>query len=60
MLREAISAGTELGREADDIMKRGELVPDNLVISLIESKLGDSECARGVLLDGFPRTILQA
>ena len=41
-------------------MKKGELVPDALVIDLIKSKLGTAECERGVLLDGFPRTLAQA
>lgn len=60
MLREAIANETEIGRKADEIMKRGELVPDELVIDLILSKLGKAECERGVLLDGFPRTLAQA
>ena len=41
-------------------MKRGELVPDELVIGLIEQNLDNPECERGVLLDGFPRTVVQA
>ena len=57
MLREAIAAGSELGKTADTIMKKGELVPDELVIGLIRDKLDAPECQRGVLLDGFPRTL---
>lgn len=60
MLREAIVSRTELGQQADQIMKKGELVPDELVISLIEQKLGSDECLKGVLFDGFPRTLDQA
>ena len=60
MLRDAVKAGTELGKQADAIMKRGELVPDELVIGLINDNLSNPECERGVLLDGFPRTVTQA
>ena len=60
MLRDAVAAGSELGQKADAIMKRGDLVPDDLVIGLIENNLGNPECERGVLLDGFPRTVAQA
>ena len=60
MLRDAVKAGTELGMKADGIMKRGELVPDELVVGLIEDNLSNPECERGVLLDGFPRTQAQA
>ena len=60
MLRDAVAAGTELGKQADAIMKRGELVPDELVVGLIKDNLNNPECERGVLLDGFPRTVAQA
>ena len=56
MLRAAVKAGTELGKVADGIMKAGKLVPDELVIGLIESNMSNPECERGMLLDGFPRT----
>ena len=60
MLRAAVAAGTELGKKADSIMKSGGLVPDELVIGLIEDNLYITECERGVVLDGFPRTPVQA
>ena len=60
MLRDAVAAGTELGRKAKEIMDRGELVPDELVIGLIDSAMSQPECERGLLLDGFPRTGVQA
>ena len=60
MLRDAVKAGTELGKTADGIMKAGGLVPDELVIGLIKDNLSNPECERGVLLDGFPRTQVQA
>lgn len=60
MLRDAVAAGSELGQRAKDIMARGELVPDELVIGLISDNLKNPECERGVLLDGFPRTSVQA
>ena len=60
MLRDAVAQGSELGLKAKEIMNRGELVPDELVIGLIESAMQQPECERGVLLDGFPRTGVQA
>ena len=60
MLREAVAQGTELGKVADGIMKAGQLVPDDLVIDLIKSNMSKPECERGMLLDGFPRTVVQA
>ena len=60
MLRAAVKAGTELGKKADGVMKAGGLVDDELVIGLIEENLGNPECERGVLLDGFPRNVVQA
>ncbi len=62
MLRAAVAAGTELGRKAGDIMERGQLVPDEIVIGLIAERIDekpDGE-AKGFILDGFPRTIAQA
>ncbi len=60
MLRAAVSAGTELGRKAGDIMERGELVPDALVIGLIAERVDEGGKGMGYIFDGFPRTIAQA
>ena len=60
MLREAVAKGTELGKKAKDIMNRGDLVPDELIVGLIKSKMKAPECSRGFILDGFPRTMVQA
>lgn len=60
MLRDAVAAGTEIGKKAKSLMESGQLVPDELVIGLIEDNLRNPECERGVLLDGFPRTTVQA
>ena len=60
MLRAAVAAGSELGRKADDIMRRGELVPDEIVIGLIAEQLDAGGKGNGFILDGFPRTIAQA
>ncbi len=60
MLREAVKRATELGRKAEEYMKRGELVPDDLIIGLIQDKLRSGELDGGFILDGFPRTIPQA
>jgi adenylate kinase len=60
ILRGAVQAGTELGREAEGYMKRGDLVPDSLIMGIMEKRLQEPDCANGFLLDGFPRTIPQA
>lgn len=60
MLRAAVAAGTEMGKEADRIMKAGGLVSDEVVIGIIRENLGRKECAKGFVLDGFPRTVPQA
>lgn len=60
ILRAAVAAGTELGRKAGDIMERGQLVPDDLVIGLIAERLDAGSDGNGFILDGFPRTIAQA
>lgn len=60
MLREAVKNGTELGKQADAAMKRGDLVPDDVVIGMVIERIGRADCARGFLLDGFPRTRPQA
>ena len=60
MLRSAVSQGTELGLEAKGYMEAGQLVPDKVIIGLIEDRLSKSDASNGVLFDGFPRTIPQA
>ena len=56
LLRDAVAKGTELGKKAKEVMDRGDLVSDELVIGLIEQSMLEPECERGMLLDGFPRT----
>src|SRR4051812_48898442 len=60
MLRAAIASGSELGQRVDGIIKRGELVSDEIVIALIEERLPEAEAAGGAIFDGFPRTLAQA
>jgi adenylate kinase len=60
MLRDAVAAGTDLGRRADAIMKAGDLVPDDLVVAMVAERLARSDAACGYLLDGFPRNVAQA
>lgn len=60
MLREAVSKGTELGRQVEPIMRSGSLVPDEIVVGIIEERIAESDCANGFILDGFPRTLPQA
>jgi adenylate kinase len=60
MLRAAVAAGTPLGRQAKQYLESGELVPDEVIISVILERLQDDDAADGFLLDGFPRTVPQA
>lgn len=60
MLRAAVSAGTDMGKKAKEVMDRGELVSDEIVIGIIEDAIGKPECQKGFILDGFPRTVGQA
>jgi len=60
MLRAAVKEGTALGQEADTFMKAGKLVPDEVVIGMILERVAKPDCARGFMLDGFPRTRPQA
>lgn len=60
LLRQAVADGSELGRIAESIMAKGALVPDGVVIEIIEERLRRPDCAGGFILDGFPRTLRQA
>jgi adenylate kinase len=60
MLRAAIKAGSELGLKAKKIMDAGQLVPDEVIIGLVKTRIQEPDCAGGFLFDGFPRTLAQA
>ncbi len=60
MFREEAKAGTELGKKLNEYMEEGVLVPDEMVIEILRSRLGRDDCREGFILDGFPRTIEQA
>lgn len=60
MFREAIKEGTDLGKLAKSYIDRGDLVPDEVTIGLVKERLSKDDCANGFLLDGFPRTLIQA
>jgi adenylate kinase len=60
MLREAVAAGTEVGRQAKAVMDAGRLVPDDVINRLVAERIERRDCARGFILDGFPRTLAQA
>jgi adenylate kinase len=60
LLREAVAAGTELGRAAQVVMQAGQLVADDIMLGIIRERLARPDAARGFILDGFPRTIAQA
>lgn len=60
MLRAAVKAGTELGRQVDAILTKGDLVSDDIVIRIIAERIDRPDCAEGAVFDGFPRTIAQA
>jgi len=60
MLRAAVAAGTPIGRQVKDIMDRGELCPDDIVVSIIADRIAQPDARNGFVLDGFPRTVAQA
>lgn len=60
ILRKAVADGTPLGKEAKVIMERGELVPDKIVLGLVEERVKQNDCKKGFILDGFPRNTAQA
>jgi len=60
MLRAAVKAGTSVGLKAKEIMAAGGLVPDEVVIGIIADRISEPDCAKGFILDGFPRTLAQA
>lgn len=60
MIREALKAGTDMGLKAKKFIEAGALVPDDVVIGIIKERLAKSDCAKGFILDGFPRTVPQA
>ncbi|MBX6422019.1 adenylate kinase [Thermosulfurimonas sp. F29] len=60
MFREHLSKGTELGKKAKEYMDKGQLVPDEIVLGMVEERLKQPDCEKGFILDGFPRTVPQA
>jgi adenylate kinase len=60
LLREAVSEGTELGKQAKKYMDQGDLVPDDVILGMVEETLQSDKCSEGFILDGFPRTVPQA
>jgi adenylate kinase len=60
ILREAVARKTELGEKARSYMESGRLVPDDVMLSLVDDRIGEADCSGGFVLDGFPRTLAQA
>ena len=60
MLRSAISSGSDLGARAKETIDQGELVPDDVIVKIVDARMDEDDCGKGVILDGFPRTVAQA
>jgi len=60
ILRGAVASGSDLGKQAQKVMESGQLMPDNLMIQTISDRIDEPDCAKGFILDGFPRTVPQA
>ena len=60
MLRSAISSGSNVGARAREIIDRGELISDDIIVKIVDARMDESDCVKGVILDGFPRTVAQA
>jgi adenylate kinase len=60
ILRSAVKQGTDIGKQAQEYMNRGDLVPDSVIMGIMEERLREADCQKGFILDGFPRTIPQA
>ena len=60
MLRSAISSGSDLGARAKETIDQGELVPDDVIVKIVDARMDEDDCGEGVILDGFPRTVAQA
>ena len=60
MLRSAISSGSGLGARAKEVIGRGELISDDIIVKIVNARMDEDDCVNGVILDGFPRTVAQA
>ena len=60
MLRSAITSGSDLGARAKETIDQGNLVPDDVIVKIVDARMDEGDCEKGVILDGFPRTVAQA